>query len=61
MAEQVHNITDAPSAKKQEARSKIKKVAIVGVFAAVGLLMINDQVSKFRKQERKETVENTED
>lgn len=50
MTEQVHNITDALPAKNSSARLKARKGATIGMFALGALLLVDDQVQKFRER-----------
>lgn len=44
------NVTDEVPTLDDKARTNVKKVAAIGVFAAGAILLIDDQVKKFKKR-----------
>lgn len=47
---QVHNITDALPTMEPKTRTNVKKLATIGTLALGGLLLLDDQVKRFRNR-----------
>lgn len=52
----VYDITDAAPTMEPKTRTKVKKVAAIGVLAAGTLLLIDDQVKRFRNRKNVHVV-----